>query len=49
MRHGSLEAEARPQVSFLCMKNALSGRIGVMHKKVNAPEGLGLAYGGRMP
>ena len=25
-REGSLEAKARPQVSFLCMKNALSSR-----------------------
>jgi len=25
-RQGSLEAKARPQVNFLCMKNALTGR-----------------------
>jgi hypothetical protein len=34
-----MEAKSSMQVIILCMKNALTGSNGIMHKKMNAPEG----------
>jgi hypothetical protein len=37
-----MEAKSSMQVIILCMKNALTGSNGIMHKKMNAPEGQSL-------